>query len=69
MTESVPGLPPSRVMSFGLLSVRAPSGVELNGEEASVPVLSPARSAGETADGSLPGTGAAVQTFSGGFCT
>lgn len=67
VTESVPGPPPSRVMSFGLLSTRAPDGTELKGDEASEPVLLPARSAGATLEGRSPGTGAAVQTFSEGF--
>lgn len=65
--ESLPGPPPSRVMSFGRLFNCAPKGMELNGEEASEPVPLPARSAGDPFDGRVPGTGAAVQTFSGGF--
>lgn len=54
-------------MSVGLLSICAPSGLELNGAVESVLVVSPARSAGVGFDGRAPGTGAAVQTFSGGF--
>ena len=67
MSESVPGPPPSRVLSVGLLSGCAPNGKALNGDVESAPVLLPARSAGDGLDGRLPGTGAAVQTFSGGF--
>ena len=67
VTESLPGPPPSRVMSFGLLSGCAPSGKALNGDVESDPVLLPARSAGAGPDGRLPGTGASVQTFSDGF--